>query len=167
MTEKEMIELFAKKQSSAHYLCPRCGKDAMADDPVRNALSRRASVHVCDACGAGEAMWDFAHTDREPLAAWAISMWPSKYSMVESDGDGIAIEGHRGTWYVIDEGNFAKESEEPTEVSHLFLLEHEEYGDEAACLIVDRSGNIMMDDVWNGFDDLEEAGWVRLEGDIR
>ena len=36
--------------------------------------------------------------------------------------------------------------------------------DEAAGVIVDEDGNLVLEDVWNGFDDLEEAGWER-EGD--
>lgn len=60
--------------------------------------------------------------------------------------DGIVVKGHIGTWYVIDE----------LPERGLFLLEHETYGDEAACVIVDGSGALVMEDVWNGFDDLDE-----------
>ena len=42
---------------------------------------------------------------------------------------------------------------------HCFLLEHEEYGDEAAGLIVVEHGRIILDDVYNGLDELSEAGW--------
>lgn len=63
--------------------------------------------------------------------------------------EGIKVEGHRGTWYVIDE----KEYEGKT----LYLLEHETYGDEAVCIIIDEDRNLVMSDVWNGFDDYEEA----------
>lgn len=38
----------------------------------------------------------------------------------------------------------------------VFLLEHETYGDEAACLIVNENLEIILEDVWNGFDDLED-----------
>ena len=61
--------------------------------------------------------------------------------------EGIRVEGHVGTWYVIDEW----------EERGLFLLEHEKYGDEAACVIVDSEGNLVMEDVWNGFEDYEEV----------
>lgn len=59
----------------------------------------------------------------------------------------ITINGHQGTWYVIAEGCHKG--------SKVFLLEHETYGDEAACLIVNSSGHVIMDDVYNGFDDLK------------
>ena len=62
--------------------------------------------------------------------------------------EGIKVEGHRGTWYVIDEAIYNGKT--------YYLLEHEEYGDEAAGLIIDEDENLILDDVWNGFDDLEE-----------
>ena len=71
---------------------------------------------------------------------------PDKGQITES-GYHIEVQGHIGTWYVID-----------TEVinsTKYFLLEHEEHGDEAACLIVDGDGKLALDDVWNGFDDLQ------------
>lgn len=61
--------------------------------------------------------------------------------------DGIKINGHRGRWYVVDESYWKGEK--------VFLLENETYGDEAAHLIVNEKLEIIMDDVWNGFDDLE------------
>ena len=61
--------------------------------------------------------------------------------------EGIRVAGHRGTWYVIDE----------LPEQGLFLLEHETYGDEAACVIVNAAGELVLEDVWNGFDDLEEV----------
>lgn len=62
--------------------------------------------------------------------------------------ENIKIKGHIGTWYVIDEAEWKGEK--------VFLLEHEIYGDEAACLIVNEKLEIILEDVWNGFDDLED-----------
>lgn len=62
--------------------------------------------------------------------------------------DHIKIEGHIGKWYVIDERVWNGEK--------VFLLEHETYGDEVACLIVNEKLEIILEDVWNGFDDLED-----------
>lgn len=64
------------------------------------------------------------------------------------NSDKITIKGHIGTWYVIDHAEYGGKK--------LFLLEHETYGDEAACLIVDEHGSVVLDDVWNGFSDYEE-----------
>lgn len=60
--------------------------------------------------------------------------------------EGIKVAGHTGTWYVIDEGFYLGRK--------IFLLEHEQYGDDAAALIIDQDGYIIMDDVYNGFSDL-------------
>lgn len=70
-------------------------------------------------------------------------------SMLNAESDEIEIEGYSGTWYVIDSHKF--------DDKELFLLESEIYGDEAACLIVDENRNLIMDDVYNGFDDYLEA----------
>jgi hypothetical protein len=63
--------------------------------------------------------------------------------------DGIKVAGHVGTWYVIDEAEY--------DGKMLYLLEHEEYGDEAASVIIDAAGNLVLEDVWNGFSDYEEG----------
>ena len=71
----------------------------------------------------------------------------------------IKVDGHVGTWYVIDTAFDAQNSR------NIFLLEHEEYGDEASCIIVDSAGDVLLDDVWNGFDDyIEEFEPTALYG---
>ncbi|PWJ22719.1 uncharacterized protein DUF4316 [Faecalicatena orotica] len=72
---------------------------------------------------------------------------PNKGQITE-DGYNIEVDGHIGTWYVIDT--------EVVNSTKYFLLEHEEHGDGAACVIVDGDGKLVLDDVWNGFDDLKE-----------
>lgn len=67
------------------------------------------------------------------------------------DSENIEVDNHLGTWYVIDGLELAESS------TKLFLLEHEEYGDEAANVIVDENNKLIMDDVYNGFDDYFEA----------
>lgn len=72
---------------------------------------------------------------------------PNKGQITEG-GYNIEVDGHTGTWYVIDT--------EVVDGAKYFLLEHEEHGDGAACVIVDSDGKLVLDDVWNGFDDLKE-----------
>jgi hypothetical protein len=60
---------------------------------------------------------------------------------------GIEIENRIGKWYVIDEKFFKGEK--------IYLLEHETYGDEAGCLIVNENLQILLDEVYNGFNDLD------------
>lgn len=66
-------------------------------------------------------------------------------SKINSNSDNIKIEGYYGTWYVIDEAKILGEK--------LFLIEHEFYGGKIECLIVDENGTLILNDVWNGFDD--------------
>lgn len=63
--------------------------------------------------------------------------------------DNIKIEGYKGTWYVVDKTIYNGK--------RYYLLESEIWGDEAPCLIIDEKGNVILDEVWNGFGDLYEA----------
>lgn len=80
MNAKDLIEKFAQKQEGGFFPCPRCGRMAMADKPTRNALSRRASVYVCDACGMEEALEDMTGT-QVPLDRWDIVQDPARWRM--------------------------------------------------------------------------------------
>ena len=73
-----------------------------------------------------------------------------KDGLIHGDSDQIAVEGHVGTWYAIDETEVGGEK--------FFLLEHEEYGDETACVAVNEQGKLVAEDLWNGFDeDFQDA----------
>lgn len=61
----------------------------------------------------------------------------------------IEIDGHEGTWYVLEQHEHNGKQ--------IFELEHEEYGDEAAHLLVSADGTVILDDVWNSIDDLIDA----------
>lgn len=75
------------------------------------------------------------------------------------DSEHVTVYGHRGKWYVVDDGWFKKNGDDPI---HVFLMEHETYGDTAACVIVDEDANLIMEDVFNGFSDLEDDGWKEV-----
>ena len=77
---KQHIERFGNRQRAGHYPCPRCGAGTMADDPIRNALSRRAKVYVCDACGTDEAIQAFTGNEL-PLTEWKVYQFPAKYDL--------------------------------------------------------------------------------------
>lgn len=64
------------------------------------------------------------------------------------DKDNIKIKGHVGKWHVIDKKKHRGKM--------VYLLEHDTYGDMAAGLIIDENLNVILDDVWNGFLDLDE-----------
>lgn len=70
--------------------------------------------------------------------------------MITEKSDSIQINGWRGYWHVIDSTYYKSVK--------VFLLEHNTYGDMTESLIVDSNGNVILDDVWNGFSDLDEMG---------
>lgn len=62
----------------------------------------------------------------------------------------IQIKGHKGTWSEISNRN--------TSDGHtLFLMEHDQYGEDAASVIVDENGELLLEDVMNGFGDYAYA----------
>lgn len=63
------------------------------------------------------------------------------------ESSGITIDGHVGTWYVIDRSTYKGVK--------VFLLESEVYGEDAAHIIVTAEGQIVAEDVYNGFSDLD------------
>lgn len=64
---------------------------------------------------------------------------------VSMDTSGLAVSGHVGTWHTIDHMEVDGHT--------FFLMEHDTYGDEAACLIVDEHGKLSLSDVYDGFDE--------------
>lgn len=58
--------------------------------------------------------------------------------------EGVTVAGHTGTWYEIDRLN------------GMYLMESEQWGDETACLIINENNELLMDDIWNGWEDWEE-----------
>ena len=64
---------------------------------------------------------------------------------MNADTSGLTVAGHIGTWHTIDQHEVGGRS--------FYLMEHDTYGDEAACIIVDERGKLVLDDVYNGFDD--------------
>ena len=60
--------------------------------------------------------------------------------------DGIAVDGHNGTWYVINELVHNGKTYR--------LLEHEQHGDEALCIAIDEDGKLVLDDISDGITEL-------------
>lgn len=71
-------------------------------------------------------------------------------------GDGIKIDGHVGTWHIVDQTQRTLPHRDG-DMDAFYLLEHDTYGEDAAMLIVNKEAKVVLDDVWNGFDDLDEA----------
>lgn len=78
-----------------------------------------------------------------------------KLKAYSEKSDGVEIEGHYGTWHCIDSCEMQSHNIENATEKY-FLMEHDEYGEDAALVIVNRDGSFRLDDVWNGFEDLED-----------
>ena len=94
----------------------------------------------------------FAKLGDKIVAIPMISKEQQKQETVEqkdfemnADTSGLTVAGHIGTWHTIDQHEVGGHS--------FYLMEHDTYGDEAACIIVDERGKLVLDDVYNGFDD--------------
>ena len=62
------------QDAGLRFPCPRCGYDRMhTEKPVRNALSRYATVYVCEVCGMDEAMRDMVG-EKLPLTEWSMAL---------------------------------------------------------------------------------------------
>lgn len=72
---------------------------------------------------------------------------------ITMDRQHIHIEGHNGYWYPIDQSVIDGQK--------YFLLEHEEYGQNALAVIVDESGKLIMEDVSDGLEQLPD--FLKLE----
>ena len=73
---KAKVDAFAKVQSDGTNFCPRCGRMTVKDRLHTNALSRAATIYVCDDCGMDEAIRAFAGKEL-PLKDWAIAKLPA------------------------------------------------------------------------------------------
>ena len=60
----------------------------------------------------------------------------------------IKIKGHTGTWYSIDKMEYNGD--------WIYLMESEVYGSDSPCIIIDKDNNLLLEDIWNGFNDWEE-----------
>ena len=58
---------------------------------------------------------------------------------------GISVDGHFGTWHTAERKEIAGET--------FFRMEHDEYGDTVAGIIVDAEGKLVAEDLEHGFDD--------------
>lgn len=69
----------------------------------------------------------------------------------------IRISGHVGTWYIVD--SFGHRA---FPFTTLFVLESELYGDDAAHIIVDGQGHLILSEVWDTAD-IWNDGYAEIE----
>ena len=63
---------------------------------------------------------------------------------ITADTKGFEAEGHDGTWHTAKEKEYAGEK--------FFLMEHDEYDSDVAGIIVSEQGQLVAEDLWNGYD---------------
>lgn len=66
--------------------------------------------------------------------------------LVDENTDGLKVAGHVGSWHTIGKAEIMGQP--------FYLMEHDEFGDETAAIIVDSQGTLVLEDIWNGFDDI-------------
>lgn len=64
---------------------------------------------------------------------------------ITAETRGYEAEGHNGTWHTVEEKEYAGEK--------FFLMEHDEFGSDVAGIIVAENGQLVAEDLWNGFDE--------------
>lgn len=64
---------------------------------------------------------------------------------ITAETRGYEAEGHNGTWHTVDKKEYAGEK--------FFLMEHDEFGSDVAGIIVAENGQLVAEDLWNGFDE--------------
>ena len=64
--------------------------------------------------------------------------------LITNQTRGTAVEGHFGTWHTVEEKEIAGET--------FFRMEHDEYGDSVAGIIVNTDGKLVAEDLEHGFD---------------
>ena len=67
---KESLDHLGKARQTG-ACCPRCGAKPDCYEHQQQALSRRANILICNACGTAEALDDFLG-NQTPLADWAV-----------------------------------------------------------------------------------------------
>ena len=67
---KGTLDWYGKHQPAVNARCPRCG-EVMDGSTTRHALSRRASIYICDQDGMKEALEDAGIMEKLPLMKWA------------------------------------------------------------------------------------------------
>ena len=74
---KVTLDWYGKHQPKENARCPRCGC-RMDGATSRHALSRRASIMICDEDGMREALEDAGIMERMPLIQWAAITGPER-----------------------------------------------------------------------------------------
>lgn len=73
---KVTLDWYGRHQPEKDCRCPRCG-EMMWGPKARHAVSRYASITVCDRCGMEEALECAGMVEKRPLMKWCAIVLPS------------------------------------------------------------------------------------------
>ena len=73
---KETLDWYGRHQPEENTRCPRCG-EMMWGPKERHALSRYATITVCDRCGSEEGLECAGMVEKMPLVKWCAIALPS------------------------------------------------------------------------------------------
>jgi hypothetical protein len=78
--------------------------------------------------------------------------------MINRNSDSLEFDGYEGTWYVIDEMECPQRGK-------LYLVESEQDGDDAYAMIVTEDGEVLQDEVTDGFEEYVPKKKYRVFGE--
>lgn len=134
MTEDDTLDRLYERFNIEH---PKdyTGHSLSVSDVIVLQEEQRMKAYYVDSFGYRE-LPDFLRQRQEML---------NTDSMIKNRTGGIAVEGHFGTWHTVEVREIAGES--------FFRMEHDEYGNTVAGIIVNADGKLVAEDLEHGFDD--------------
>ena len=121
----EVLESLFEKFNLQHPADYR-GRSMSVSDVVVLHENGRDTAHFCDSIGFVE-----------------VPQFFSPIPSVSLETIGLHVEGHQGTWHSIEQKEILGHD--------FFLMEHDEFGSATANIVVDDSGKMVAEDLWNGF----------------
>lgn len=96
------------------------------------------------------------HTEFNGVTFMAL-LTREKYEALHPPINDVSIVGHVGHWHSVDSRRMKKNGAD--EEIFVYLMEHDDYGDEAPFVAVDIQFNSLEEDISNGLDEMLERGW--------
>ncbi|MCD7883046.1 MAG: DUF3849 domain-containing protein [Lachnospiraceae bacterium] len=112
------------------------GHSLSVSDVVVMAGDGEAKAYYVDSIGFTE-LPDFVQERR--------TLWEQQWREVTEFTDSIELDGHDGTWHTSSQIELMGEP--------IFLMEHNEFGSDVAKVAVNAKGEVVAEDLWNGFDE--------------
>ena len=133
MTEDDTLDRLYERFNIEHP-ADYTGYSLSVSDVIVLQEEQRMKAYYVDSFGYRE-LPDFLRQRQEML---------NTDDLITNQTRGTAVEGHFGTWHTVEEKEIAGET--------FFRMEHDEYGDSVAGIIVNTDGKLVAEDLEHGFD---------------